>query len=107
MIEITTPRCTECGKASTVELTPDEWRALTAPVNGRMLLIQQALPNRDAAFRELVKSGIHDACWQAMFPDPDDEDEDDEDDELTREEYLEAYPHDEHVGLDEPGGYGS
>jgi hypothetical protein len=34
-------------------------------------------------------------------------DEDATDDPQAYEDYLEMYPHDEHVGLDLPGGYGS
>jgi hypothetical protein len=34
-------------------------------------------------------------------------DEDFEDDPNAYEDFLEQYPHDEHTGLDMPGGYGS
>lgn len=43
-----------------------------------------------------------------LLTDEDDEPEDDSyDDEKDWDDYLEQYPHDEHIGLDLPGGYGS
>jgi len=42
-------------------------------LNNRDLLIQQALPDRDTAFRELVRSGTHDECWQEIHADPDED----------------------------------
>lgn len=68
MATIVTPPCMKCGERSTVELTETERAALETGA-----LIQLALPERDADFRELVISGIHPACWAAMFPDEDDD----------------------------------
>lgn len=43
-----------------------------------------------------------------LITDEGDEPEDEPyDDEKDWDDYLEQYPHDEHIGLDLPGGYGS
>ena len=63
----TTPACIHCGKNSVLELTPQECLDLDRDIN-----IQDALPNRDADFREQIKSGIHPACWDAIFADEED-----------------------------------
>jgi hypothetical protein len=67
--KLETPRCMHCGERSEVELTETEFAAVTDP-NGP--LIQDALPGRDAGFRELVKTGIHPRCWDAMMTGPED-----------------------------------
>lgn len=64
-----TPTCIHCGKSATLELTDEEALALDLDIN-----IQDALPNRDADFREQVKTGIHPACWDAIFADDGEED---------------------------------
>ena len=69
-ITVKTPPCIVCGAPSIVELQRAEWVAL----QGRAL-IQEALPTRDADFRELVKSGTHPACWAEMFGDEEDDDD--------------------------------
>lgn len=73
----TTPVCNFCGNTAEVELTLAEAEAVK---NTRY--IQDALPNRDADFRELFISGTHAHCWESMFGGEDDEEED----ELTEEE---------------------
>lgn len=67
---ITTPSCIGCGEASVVELTDDEYDLLNEKrADGRPAhLIQNALAERDADFREHVKTGTHPECWAAMFP---------------------------------------
>lgn len=72
-IDIITPECWVCHGRSHVGLTPEEYEALNArDEQGRPAhLIQDALPNRDADFRELVKTGIHPECWATMFPEED------------------------------------
>ena len=62
MIRVTTPICMVCRRASLVELTRQEFKDV---VENRMS-IQEALPNRAADFRELVKSGTHHACWTSV-----------------------------------------
>lgn len=61
---ITTPTCIHCGNTSQVDLTDAEVAALQSGA-----LIQRALPHRDAAFRELLITGIHPACWDEIFDD--------------------------------------
>ncbi len=74
-IIVTTPKCIVCNKESTLFLERAEWAALQGGA-----LIQNALPTRDASFRELVKTGTHPECWERMFGDVA-EQEDDEDPE--------------------------
>jgi hypothetical protein len=62
-VRLTTPPCVHCERTSEVTLTATEFMALCTPD----LLIQEALPERDDDFRELVKSGIHKECWTEMF----------------------------------------
>lgn len=66
---IETQPCMVCGKTSKVILTIEEWQRLNAQDGfGKSLyLIQDALPNRDADFRELVKMGTHSDCWNEIF----------------------------------------
>ncbi|MET0725775.1 MAG: hypothetical protein ABWY36_05440 [Leifsonia sp.] len=69
-----TPACMFCGESSAVLLTIEEHRRLfaTDPLTGRRVyLIQDALPDREPSFRELVKTGTHPACWDQMFPEED------------------------------------
>lgn len=63
VIRLQTPPCLECGEVSVVELTREEFRAL----NNKELKIQEALPDRESSFRELVKTGTHDKCWRDMM----------------------------------------
>lgn len=69
-IPFTTPKCIVCNEESTVQIERAEFVAL---VGGA--LIQEALPTRDANFRELIKSGTHSACWDEMFGGGEDDDD--------------------------------
>lgn len=72
-----TPECSMCGLSDTLPVTAEELDALRKWKN-REMFIQDALPNRSADERELVKTGTHPACWDAMmgaFLDADDENE--------------------------------
>lgn len=69
---IETPACMCCGQRSFLTITAEE----NAAYFERRELIQLAFPNRDADFREQLKSGTHPACWTEMFGD--DEEDDDE-----------------------------
>lgn len=70
MATIKTPRCRYCGESGSIELTDAEVLAMeTTP------FIQKALPNRSPDERELLITGTHPACWDAMFPPEDEEDE--------------------------------
>lgn len=62
-IEIQTPPCILCKERSHVTLSISEYHALQDHH------IQDALPTRDADFRELVLSGTHSECWESMFAD--------------------------------------
>jgi hypothetical protein len=64
---IVTRPCMNCNEASKVEVSAEEHAAMNSGA-----MIQDALPARDDAFRELVISGTHSACWDAMFGDEDD-----------------------------------
>lgn len=70
MATITAPVCAHCNTASTIELSDAEVKALD-----EMRFIQDALPNRTDDERELLMTGTHPACWDAMFPPEDEEDE--------------------------------
>lgn len=63
MATFVTKSCMVCNKTSTVDLTDVELRALRSGT-----YIQSALPNRDADFRELVKTGTHPKCWDSVIP---------------------------------------
>jgi hypothetical protein len=60
-----TNACQFCGLTSTVKLTAAE---VAAWVTGAP--IQDAMPDRPANERELIRSGIHPECWTAMFGSP-------------------------------------
>lgn len=71
-VAVECPRCPVCGEAETVlveETAYDRW------VNGA--LVQDAFPTMDKDVRELLVSGTHPACWDALF-DVDDDPELDE-----------------------------
>jgi hypothetical protein len=57
-----TPACMFCQETSTVELTRAEHRMLTEGVP-----VQDAMRDRTAAERELIRTGIHPTCWAAAF----------------------------------------
>jgi hypothetical protein len=60
-----TPACMFCHQSTTIDLTAQEahdWQAGTP--------IQDAMPDRPADERELIRSGIHPGCWTALFGSP-------------------------------------
>lgn len=59
---ITTPACMACDKTSTVEVTVPEFKAWQAGVP-----IQNVFPQMSADERELLMTGTHGECWDAMF----------------------------------------
>lgn len=61
-ILIVTPPCLVCGQRSAVTVTDREWAAYAAGA-----LVQVAMPDRDAEFRELVVTGTHPHCWDNVF----------------------------------------
>jgi hypothetical protein len=60
-----TDACMFCHRATTIDLTAQEaqdWQAGTP--------IQDAMPDRAAPERELIRSGFHPECWTATFGTP-------------------------------------
>lgn len=62
------PRCPHCRVQSQIEMTEDEVRRMNSGKH-----IQEALPDWPAEQREILITGIHPACWDAMFKDEEDE----------------------------------
>jgi len=61
-IEVTTPTCCECGRASSLRLPRvgyELWRA--------GLFIQNALPTLTAGEREMLMTGTHPNCWDQLM----------------------------------------
>ena len=54
--------CPNCHKESSVEVFPAELEAYQSGI-----LIQDAFKTLDVSEREIVKTGIHPACWDEMF----------------------------------------
>ena len=61
MTAVTKP-CLHCNETSTLTVDADAYRSWKSGV-----LIQEAFPDMTADDRELLISGIHPACWDAMF----------------------------------------
>jgi hypothetical protein len=123
--------CVLCGNPNQIDVSARLyalWRSGTA---GR---VQDIFPDMSATEREVLISGSHGKCFEEAFKDEEepvqykspyetlelpppvdyderiDYDEDLDEDgpsDQDREDELEMYPHDEHVGLDLPEGYGS
>lgn len=55
--------CTFCGKKAVVVMTDDEYRRFSSGLS-----VQEALPSWPANQRELLLTGTHAECWEAMFP---------------------------------------
>ena len=62
-MKVTTPPCISCGETSEVEVDSNRYQAWQAGT-----LIQNAFPAFTADERELLMTGTHPACWNAMFP---------------------------------------
>ena len=63
MTTITKP-CIHCNETSAITVDAAAHRRWRSGA-----LIQDAFPDMDADTRELLISGIHPACWDAMFGD--------------------------------------
>ena len=59
----TTPACIHCHKTSEIELDPKDVLRWT----GTRELIQNVWPDMSAEDRELLMTGTHSICWNAMF----------------------------------------
>lgn len=61
-IEIQTPECSECHRSSTLRVPSagyDAWQAGA--------FIQDAFPSLTDDEREMLKTGIHPDCWDALM----------------------------------------
>jgi hypothetical protein len=58
-IKVQTSPCLVCHQTTLVELTRTEFKALAE----MQVSVQEALPDRDAGFRELFITGTHAECW--------------------------------------------
>ena len=59
LIKVMMGACPVCHETTLVELTRTEFRALAE----MRVSVQEALPDRDAGFRELFITGTHAECW--------------------------------------------
>jgi hypothetical protein len=62
-VQVITPMCTICGKYGVLDVDYD---ALLRWQGGE--LIQNAFPHLPRDQREQLKTGIHAACWNKLFP---------------------------------------
>ena len=65
-VEYETKPCMHCGKTTVMKLDRE---SVEAWKNGEF--IQEAFPELNKGSRELIVSGIHPECWNAMFGDED------------------------------------
>ena len=69
--------CPVCNKTSQVEVTAQQYSMLRHPT----MLIQSILPDWPDEKRELLITGTHPECWEAIFAGMEDEEDDDLDEE--------------------------
>ena len=81
-----TPQCPYCHKPSSIELSHSELAQYGALQRGEFRFIQDALPEWSVDKRELLITGTHPACWDAIFEDDEEEDDYDREDELEDDE---------------------
>jgi hypothetical protein len=65
-IEVTCPPCFLCQKRGTVRVIESQFRAWQAGE-----LIQRAMPEMTADNREMLITGTHPDCWDAMMGEED------------------------------------
>lgn len=63
LITVQTPACMHCNKTSLMEVPEEGYKAWSR--GG--VLIQDAFPTLSLEDREVLKSGIHNECWEEMF----------------------------------------
>jgi hypothetical protein len=80
-IRVQCPRCIHCGESSVLEVEESQWQRRQAGE-----LVQRAFPDMAPADREMLITGTHPACWEAIFKGPDAEDDDLSDDAETVQE---------------------
>lgn len=71
---VVTPACMVCQQTSIVQMTDGQWEALKW--GGRH--VQEVFPDWSNDQRELLITGTHPDCWEAMFEGLEEEDWDDE-----------------------------
>jgi hypothetical protein len=76
-VYVVTPPCQHCGNKAAILLTPDEIVAYRHWKAGEY--VQRAFPYWTPDQRELLVSGTHAHCWEAMFGGLDEEDDDESD----------------------------
>jgi hypothetical protein len=69
LVEVNTPKCMHCGKASVLSVPEAGLEAYKAGA-----LLQDAFPDMAIDNRELFKTGTHPQCWIEMFGTDEDED---------------------------------
>lgn len=67
-VKVQTPRCSECHRTSVVELPLLGYEAWAAGA-----FVQDAFPGMPREEREMLITGTHPACWDAIFADLEDE----------------------------------
>ena len=67
-MKLTTKPCIRCGKTSEMEVSPSEGAEIMRGVKP----IQEILPNTTADERELIITGTHPECWEAIFNEDED-----------------------------------
>ncbi len=80
------PKCMYCQKQAVIELTPEEGAQYERLKSGEIRFIQDAFPQWSADQRELLITGTHPECWDAIFEDDEEEDDYDREDELEDDE---------------------
>ena len=60
-VTVETPTCMYCGRRGQLEVPAAGWKKLQAGA-----LIQDALPELDPDQRELLITGTHAQCWDAL-----------------------------------------
>ena len=63
-IIIKTPRCCVCGNHAFISVLENEYAAMVAGES-----VQSAFRSLDAVQRELIITGTHEHCWNAIFSD--------------------------------------
>ncbi len=66
MVNVTTKPCIMCGNTSELRLERDRVKRWLAGEH-----VQNVFPDMSADRRELLITGTHPACWDAMFADED------------------------------------
>lgn len=68
VIDVTCPKCIVCGEQETITVLKKQFDAWRDGV-----YVQNAFPDLTADQRELLVTGTHSACWDAIAPEDDDE----------------------------------